>query len=208
MIRRPPNRRRRPPAGIALAAASALLAGAGIGFIVYGLQPVSADRIPAARPPVSSPTGRPAASSPSSATAATTSPSSVSPTVDTSHELTVTGDGSAGDHAIQQVLENSARRNITTALEGQLTTLGRKVWLAEVTGSGRGAWPTFFTGQHHSWLYTHVRIQAAIARGTTPGHADVQLVWAGIDPTGQKHEDEPGALHLVRTAGTWLPVQP
>lgn len=207
MNRRPPRQRRRPPAGIALAALSALLAGAGIGLVVCGLQPVGPDRAPVARRPVATgiPSVRPPVSSPVPEVTATSAPPGPSATAGAAHELTVPGDGPSGDRAIQEVLEGSSRRNIPASLENRLTALGRKVWLAEVTGAGRGAWPAYFRGQHSSWLFTHVRVQAAIAREAGPDRATVQLVWAGTDPAGQQHEDQPATLRLVRIDDRWAP---
>ncbi|MBY8889205.1 hypothetical protein K7472_30810, partial [Streptomyces sp. PTM05] len=133
--------------------------------------------------------------------------SSSSATVRAQHEQTVLGDRPAGDQAIQEVLEASSRRNLPVATEHQLTALGREVLLAEVTGAGRSTWPGYFGSTGTPWVYTRVRVQAAIARATSPGHADVHLVWTGTYPTGLEHDDQPATIHLQQQNGAWQPVQ-
>ncbi|MEU1628196.1 hypothetical protein ABZ746_23270 [Streptomyces sp. NPDC020096] len=91
-------------------------------------------------------------------------------------------------------------------LEQQLISLGRSVWLAQVTGQGRAPWPAYFRGEDTRWVYTQVRIQAAIARLTTDGRAQVKLVWAGTDPTGGAHEAQPATVQLQQHGGTWVPT--
>ncbi|MGW7006144.1 hypothetical protein ACWGCW_25865 [Streptomyces sp. NPDC054933] len=212
----------RAAAGIALAIASTLLATAGIGVLAYGLQdrpaavqhsthtristPAPSRSLPPAPADAPSSSGRPAiterdrgAPSPSATGTAQTNP--------TGHEAIVVGDGPAGDAAIQKVLAAANPANLPPALEQQLTMLGQRVWLAQATGQGREAWPAYFRDSDASWTYTHVRIQAAIARRTPDGHAEVKLVWTGTDPTGETHEAEPATLHLLQGDSGWEPVQ-
>ncbi|MBY8889125.1 hypothetical protein K7472_30410, partial [Streptomyces sp. PTM05] len=204
--------------GLALAGASVLLAITGIATITEALRapvaPVPATRPAAATarvPPQPSPSSIPhtvpsgSSTVPqptvSAAAAAAASGSSSGP------GRTLLDDGPAGDPAIQRVLEASSPRNLPTRLEQQLTALARAVWLAQTTGTGRSTWPAYFQGADTHWLYTHVRIQAAIARATAPRQAEVHLVWTGTDPTGTEHDDQPATLHFQELSGYWQPTR-
>ena len=201
--------------GIALAIASALMAVAAVTAMALGLQnqpAVSSTAPPRASVPsaslaptgTASPSSRPAVSGPGNGAP---SPTAAGAPSSSAREATVVGDGPAGDAAIQKVLEASSPANLPAALEQQLASLGRSVWLAQVTGQGRGTWPAYFRGEDTRWIYTHVRIQASIARLTTDGRALVKLVWAGTDPTGQPHEAQPATITVQSSGGIWQPVR-
>lgn len=136
---------------------------------------------------------------------ATPSPPGAAPTAETG--VLAPADGPAADPTIQAMLEHSAPGNLPTPLEQQLALLGRKVWLADVTGAGRARWPAYFTSPGSSG-YTHVRVQAAIARRTGTGTVTVTLLWAGTSPGGDVQVGLPGSVLLLHRAdGTWEPTR-
>jgi len=104
-------------------------------------------------------------------------------------------------------LEHSIPDNLPATLKHQLTQLGRQVWLADVTGTGRTQWPAYFTSPGSSG-YTKARIQAAIARRTGNGAVDVTLLWAGTSPGGDVEVGLPGTVRLEQHSnGTWKPTR-
>ncbi|MFC1405703.1 MULTISPECIES: hypothetical protein [Streptacidiphilus] len=188
---------------------------------------------PAAIPPATSTTAPTTAVSPPAAVAAASSPPSpavTSPTAgsilpsrvtaaSTPTRATATsgataeagvlapGDGPAGDPAVQTLLERSTPNNLPAVLEQQLAQLGRQVWLADVTGTGRARWPAYFTGPGSSG-YTQVRVQAAIARRTGTTAVTVTLLWAGTSPGAEPQIGLPGTVKLVQhSGGTWEPIR-
>jgi hypothetical protein len=197
------------PAGLVLATASLVLALSGISVISHALhhpgQPAAPAPARSARPvtPASPATPRGSRRPPTPAERDGSGPSSSSAPVN----QMVAGGGPAGDHAIQEVLEASTPRNLPPGTEQQLTALGRKVWLAEATGAGRAAWPGYFRRTDTRFTYTRVRIQAAIARATSAGRAQVILVWAGTDPGGKTEEDRPATVAFQQIEGTWQPIR-
>jgi hypothetical protein len=105
------------------------------------------------------------------------------------------------------MLDRSVPSNLFPALEQQLTQLGRQVWLADVTGTGRTRWPDYFTGPGASG-YTRVRVQAAIARRTGPAAVTVTLLWAGTSPAGDLEVGLTGSVLLVQDRdGIWEPTR-
>ncbi|KUM97375.1 hypothetical protein AQI95_41905 [Streptomyces yokosukanensis] len=121
----------------------------------------------------------------------------------------MTGDGPGGDYAIQQVLESSSPANLPRAEENQLVALGSRIWLAEVTGTGRDRWPTYFGNEPLHTPYRDVRIQAGIARtvGGSPDRARVRLVWAGEDPAGEAEDGRSAQVLLTRSHAAWQPIR-
>ncbi|GAA1923675.1 hypothetical protein [Streptantibioticus ferralitis] len=196
---------------LGLLAASSLLAVAGL-FIL-----IEAGHITSARPP------RSPARSTLSAAQPTTSPTpgnarpagdgapsmmfTLAPsTTATPPAVVAAGDGPAGDHALQQVLDASSHPNLPPRQAQQLVALGDQVWLAQITGIGRGQWPTYFHGVRSGFVYHAVRIQAAIARASGSGQVTVHLVWAGTDPAGQPLTDQPATIRLQHSGTNWQPV--
>lgn len=90
-----------------------------------------------------------------------------------------------------------------------MTALGRAVWLADVTGTGRQQWRVYFAEASQRTPYTRVRIQAAIARRdpARPAGAVVHLVWAGADAAGTYLDNRNATLHVTRQGATWKPVR-
>ncbi|WP_052441215.1 hypothetical protein [Streptacidiphilus anmyonensis] len=116
-------------------------------------------------------------------------------------------DGPGGDHLIQALLDAHTRHNLPAALQERLNQLGRAVWLADLTGEGRSQWPSYFTSTGTSG-YTHVRVQAAVARGIGTSRAEVTLIWAGSSPAGDPEVGLPATVLLAKQAGgTWEPVR-
>jgi hypothetical protein len=146
------------------------------------------------------------------------SPPSLSPSATTprvtgaplSEALPPAGSGPAADGQVQRALDQAVPQDLSPALSRQLAALGRRVWLAEVTGAGRVAWPAYFSGRSADAVYSQVRVQAVIARQENLGArgAVVRLVWAGADPSGSYLEDRTATVHLTRQGdGSWEPVR-
>jgi hypothetical protein len=162
--------------------------------------------VKAASPPpslvVSSPTN---STIPVSRTAAASAPAAAGATAEAG--ALAPADGPAGDPAVQAMLDRSTPNNLPVILEQQLAQLGRHVWLADVTGAGRTRWPVYFPGPGSSG-YTHVRVQAAIARRTGTTTVTVTLLWAGTSPAAEPQIGLPGTVKLARHAdGTWEPTR-
>ncbi|CAL9330139.1 hypothetical protein SUDANB132_00054 [Streptomyces sp. enrichment culture] len=94
--------------------------------------------------------------------------------------------------------------------ERQLFTAGRALLRADVTGEGRGRWPTYFVRQDTvtpAFSPARFRIQAAIARRDgRPDRAVVHLVWAGTDRGGTYTDGRITDLYFTRTSQEGLPV--
>jgi hypothetical protein len=117
------------------------------------------------------------------------------------------GDGPRADASVQQLLERSQPSNLPAAQAHSLEELGREVWLADVTGTGRQRWPQYFRTAGSSG-YTNVRVQAAVARRTAPGHVTITLLWAGTSPAGDPQIALPGSVHLLQQpTGLWEPTR-
>jgi hypothetical protein len=196
---------------VGLIAASVLLAVAGIAILTYAGQDPAASPLPQRhlpQPGASSEVARPAAStSPGAGTTAASGEPSAPTTTATVPTVVAAGDGPGGDRAIQQVLDDSSRPNLPQSQAQQMVELGKRIWLAQITGAGRGQWPGYFRGADARFVYHAVRIQAAIARATGSGQVTVNLVWAGTDPTGQVLEDQPATVTLHQNGNTWQPVR-
>jgi hypothetical protein len=130
-------------------------------------------------------------------------------------ELPPRGDGRAGDRQIQEVLERSWPADFPKRQAADLVAVGRAVLIADVTGLGRGRFPTAFrdhSGPLVAPAFSRVRIQAAIARKdtTTPGQAIVHLVWAGADRGGTYTDGRLADLTFRHRQGdaAWTPLPP
>jgi hypothetical protein len=214
-----------PPAripGRVLVAAAVALAAAGCLLVTLGLsgspaapaRPSAANAGPASpvtqastrtgsAPPTGEPTHRTRLTATTTVSANAASPSA------TASELPPPGSGPAADPIVQRALDQAIPADMPTAIARRLTALGRAVWTAEVTGTGRQRWPHYFTTTPAAdALYTRVRIQAAIARqdGST-GRALVHLVWAGADPSGTYLDGRTATVHFTREGVSWNPVR-
>lgn len=124
-------------------------------------------------------------------------------------EVPVPGEGPAGDHAVQTLLDQSSPRDLPRSRERELVALASRIWRADITGAERTRWPKYFTGAPLRAAYRNVRIQAGIAR-TADGRTDrvrVRLVWAGTTPAGQKHDGRLAQIFLDRRGAVWRPVR-
>ncbi|GHC90270.1 hypothetical protein GCM10010349_78490 [Streptomyces flavofungini] len=124
-------------------------------------------------------------------------------------EVPVPGDGPAGDHAVQRLLDHAAPADLPHATEKHLVALASRVLRAEATGTGREHWPRYFPQQQLRAPYQDVRIQAGTAR-RVDGHRDrvrVRLVWAGTDPAGQAQDGRTAQVLLARGPAGWRPTR-
>ncbi|MDX2916339.1 hypothetical protein [Streptomyces griseiscabiei] len=164
--------------------------------------------------------GTKAADRPPSATApAEPSPPAPREPGDTTHSARASalpphGEGTAGDSAIQQVLERSWPADLPSADARQLLTDGRALLRADATGIGRSKWPRAFGGSGQArapaFATARFRVQAAIARRNgSATKAVVHLVWAGIDRGGTYTDGRITDLFFTRTIKrgkpTWTP---
>jgi hypothetical protein len=114
------------------------------------------------------------------------------------------------DSYLQQVLEQTQPADLPAAQEKQLVALADQVLLADLTGQGRSAFPSYFGGQAATTAWSHVRIQAGIAR-RHPGSSsqvDAHLVYAGTDPGGRAQDRQTITIVLAQASGAsnWQPV--
>jgi hypothetical protein len=108
---------------------------------------------------------------------------------------------------VQAALDHAVPPDLPSRTEQELRRLGRQVWTAEVTGTGRSQWPAYFTDTRPSARYTRVRIQAAIARrdAARDDAGVVHLVWAGADPSGVYRDGRTASVRFIRREATWTP---
>ncbi|MFF4557770.1 hypothetical protein [Streptomyces sp. NPDC001422] len=114
------------------------------------------------------------------------------------------GEGPAGDHTVQQVLETAWPADLSPVDEQQLRTLGTSLLRADATGVGRADWPEVFQGEHQAvapaFAAARFRVQAVIARRDGPaGRAVVHLVWAGTDRGGTFTDGRITDLQFIRS---------
>ncbi len=206
--------------GQALIACAVVLAAIGAGLLTLAS--------PHAAPATNAPTHRRSAPSWTTPTTVSTAPppaptaratpthtamrTATGTTMRTADELPPPGSGPGGDAAIQRALDAATPPDLPVSTTDALVALGRHVWTAETTGSGRQQWPGYFPAHRSAatWTYTRFRIQAATARRDhgTPDRAVVRLVWAGTDPTGAFLDDRTATVTFTRTgAATWTPVR-
>ncbi|MEU6621957.1 hypothetical protein ABZ926_14450 [Streptomyces litmocidini] len=121
----------------------------------------------------------------------------------------VSGDGPAGDYAIQRLLDRSTPTDLPPSTARHLTRLAARVWIAETTGTGRATWPAYFTGSDLRAPYHDVRVQAAVAHqaGQPAGRAEVRLVWAGADAAGEFRDGRTARVLLELHHNEWEPVR-
>ncbi|MFF5505844.1 hypothetical protein [Streptomyces roseolus] len=137
------------------------------------------------------------------ATAAAAGPGSVP------SDQPVSGDGPAGDFAIQRLLDRTTPTDLPPSTARHLTRLATRVWIAETTGAGRTEWPRYFTGRELRAPYHDVRVQAATAHrnGRNADRAEVLLVWAGADAAGEFRDGRTAHVLLERHHNEWRPVR-
>ncbi|MFE4687265.1 hypothetical protein ACFRNJ_41910 [Streptomyces sp. NPDC056721] len=172
------------------------------------LRPAAPDeQPPAARAAAPATTHPDPGSTPASPTA-TSRPERASATPSSSAaEVPVAGDGPAGDHAVQRLMDSSSPADLPRAQEKHLVALASRIWKAEVTGAGRQEWPSYFSDRQLRAAYRDVRIQAGIAR-TAPHHrVSVRLVWAGTDPAGQNEDGRTAQVLFTRHNNAWQPLR-
>ncbi|MET9955991.1 hypothetical protein ABZ135_31225 [Streptomyces sp. NPDC006339] len=201
-----------PPTRLLLTAALLLTAG----IAVLTLDRHGATTTPHERPALSNPAAprtparaRPAGQPPATATrppepsSADTSPQQLP------NGLPLTGEGPAGDPAIQHVLDGASPADLPETTARYLVDLAARIWLAETTGTGRERWPTYFADETLRAPYRDVRVQAAIARrGDHPGdRAVVRLVWAGTSALGETQDGRPATILFEQDRNEWMPVR-
>lgn len=201
--------------GRALITAAMVLATAGIGLILFGTSRTAPHAQTPNQAPVATNVTTPAhpTAVPSPTTAATASPTRAAPAVATpsagASELPPPGSGPAADPIVQRALDQAIPADLPPALTREVVALGRRVWTSAATGAGRDQWPDYFGKQPAGTaVYTHFRIQAAIARrdGPDPNRAVVHLVWAGTDPAGTYLDNRTAEVLLHQTTtDNWEP---
>jgi hypothetical protein len=200
-----------------LVAAALVLAAAGCSLVAFGLSggTTGAPVAPAAtvsRP--SSPAARTASPSPTQVTPARQRPIAETPSatamatpVSRASELPPPDSGPSADPIVQRALEQAIPANLPAGTARHLVSLGRAVWTAEVTGTGRRRWPHYFTAVGPGSGYTRFRIRAAIARRDSSSRAVVHLVWAAADPSGTFLDGRTATVHFTAEGDTWTPVR-
>lgn len=110
---------------------------------------------------------------------------------------------------VQRVLEQAIPRDLPAPTERRLVAVGRAVWAAEASGTGRETWPRYFGDAPASAAYSQVRIQAAIARRDPARResAVVHLVWAGADRSGTYRDGHRATVRLIKKEGSWTPTR-
>jgi hypothetical protein len=117
--------------------------------------------------------------------------------------------GDMPDSYLQQVLEQTQPADLPAAKEKQLVALAGQVLLADLTGQGRSAFPAYFGGRAATATWSHVRVQAGIARHhASSSQIDAHLVYAGTDPHGLTQERQTITIVLAQASGgsNWQPV--
>ncbi|MEV8099119.1 hypothetical protein [Kitasatospora sp. NPDC085879] len=118
--------------------------------------------------------------------------------------------GDMPDGYLQQVLEQTQPADLPAAQEKQLVAMADQVLLADLTGQGRSAFPAYFGGRAATATWSHVRVQAGIARRHTGSNSqiDAHLVYAGTDPGGRAQERQTITIMLAQASGgsNWQPV--
>lgn len=208
--------------GRVLIAVAGLLAATGCALVVYAMPTSTSDgstptaltssapapETPDPTTPANEPAadaGPPVAKGPAEPVHGSASPSAPAP----EEVLPEPGAGPRADPLIQAALERAVPADLAPADEQRLTTLGRAVWLAEITGADRTKWPGYFPDPGMTSGYSRVRIQGLIARRDTKHQTDavVHLVWAGADPSGTFLDGRTATLRFTRQEGTWTPVR-
>ncbi|MFH8627526.1 hypothetical protein ACH4A8_37525 [Streptomyces vietnamensis] len=121
----------------------------------------------------------------------------------------VSGDGPVGDYAIQRLLDRATPTDFPPVTARHLTRLATRVWIAETTGTGRSTWPAYFTSTDLRAPYHDVRVQAAVAHrtGWLADRAEVRLVWAGADASGEFRDGRTARVLLKFHHNEWEPVR-
>ncbi|WP_406286486.1 hypothetical protein [Streptomyces sp. NBC_00209] len=200
--------------GLVMLAMAAVLSVVGVALLWPDM---SGGRAPVARPPVSSPVPSPTTAAPSPEVTPTVGPKptpgpsrttgSPSPSASAPRD----GDdlaGSVSDAALLKSLRLSRQADIPPRLEERLVDLGGKVLLADVTGTGRKAFPDYFKGTSATDRWRDCRIRAGVAEryDNRSDAALIHLVWAGTSPMGERDDRRPATVLLVRDVdGTWAP---
>ncbi|MFC8532438.1 hypothetical protein ACFUJY_00540 [Streptomyces sp. NPDC057249] len=180
---------------------------------------MSGGRAPVARPPATSPAPSPTTAAPSPAATATAGPkpspsrTTEAPSASPSPSASASKDGDAlagpvSDAALLNALRLSRRADIPPRLEERLVDLGGKVLLADVTGTGRKAFPDYFKGASATDRWRDCRIRAGVGEryDNRADAALIHLVWAGTSPEGERDDRRPATVLLVRDVdGTWAP---
>lgn len=202
--------------GLVMLAMAAVLSVVGV---VLLWPDMSADRNPAARPPVSSPAPSRTGDTPSAPPSRTAAPeptptpsrTTAAPPASPSPSVSRDGDvlaGEVSDAVLLHSLQLSRQANIPPTLEKRLVALGGKVLLADVTGTGRKAFPDYFKGAPATDRWRDCRIRAGVGEryDNRTDAALIHLVWAGTSPEGERDDRRPATVLLVRDVdGTWAP---
>ncbi|TRV81756.1 hypothetical protein FKN01_00100 [Streptomyces sp. 130] len=200
--------------GIVMLAMAAVLSVVGVALLWPDM---SGGRAPVARPPATSPAPSPTTAPPSPAVTPTVEPepspsrTTEKPSPSPSASASRDGDDLAGtvsDAALLHSLRLSRQADIPPTLEERLVALGGKVLLADLTGTGRKAFPDYFKGASATDRWRDCRIRAGVGEryDNRSDAALIHLVWAGTSPEGEREDRRPATVLLVRDVdGTWAP---
>lgn len=210
------SRQQRGPArliagAVLLAVCGRVLVGVGMGEVGNGAASLPTTASPDVPPaPVAAPHPELAGASPTSPGPSPASPPAPGVTAGRpATNLPPPLSGPGADPVVQRAVEDALPPDLPPDIEEEVAQLGRRVWLAEVTGAGRDQWPGYFLpAPARSSFYTRVRVQAAIGR-RDPDRPGVvaHLVWAGAGPSGTYMDGRSATVRFIRKGetGTWTP---
>lgn len=119
--------------------------------------------------------------------------------------------GPVPDSFVQDLLDASGPTGapaLPANTRAVLVETATRVLIADLTGTGRDDFPSFWSGPAHT-IWTGVRVQASSVQAdwaTAPTSATVTLVWAGTSPTGERVERRLSVITLERSGTRWQPV--
>jgi hypothetical protein len=111
------------------------------------------------------------------------------------------------DRQIQQVLDGTQPADLPSQQEHALVTLAEQILSADLTGTGRSRWPSYFGTVPPAETYSGIHFQAGIARRDDGSDAviDATLIWAGTSPRGQHLVWQRAVVQLAWDGQAWQP---
>ncbi|MFI6031359.1 hypothetical protein [Amycolatopsis magusensis] len=112
------------------------------------------------------------------------------------------------DVQLDDLFHQQTPTSLDPLLEHQLVALAGTALIADIAGHGRDRFVNYLPGPPPARAHTDVRVQAGVARQATATEVDVQLVWAGTDPTDRRLERQHTTIRLAYGPDGWRPVAP